>query len=131
MLSVEENELLTRTGPGTPMGELYRRFWLPVMLAEELASPDGDPVRVHVLGERLVAFKDTAGAIGLLDQRCPHRSANLFWGRNEEGGLRCAYHGWKYDVQGNCLDIPNAERSGQANYRPCGLLLASQDNKIV
>ena len=108
MLSVEDNELLTRTGPGTPMGELYRRFWLPVMLAEELPSPDGDPVRVRVLGERLVAFKDTDGEIGLLDQRCPHRSSSLFWGRNEEGGLRCAYHGWKYDVHGNCLDIPNA-----------------------
>jgi phthalate 4,5-dioxygenase oxygenase subunit len=108
VLTAEENDLLTQTGPDTPMGNLYRRFWLPVMLAEELPAPDCDPVRVHVLGERLVAFKDTDGRIGLLDSRCAHRQANLFWGRNEEGGLRCAYHGWKYDVDGNCLDIPNA-----------------------
>ena len=108
MLTKEENELLTRTGPGTPMGDLYRRFWLPVLLASELATADCDPVRVQVLGERLVAFKDTQDRIGLLDARCAHRQANLFWGRNEEGGLRCVYHGWKYDVNGDCLDIPNA-----------------------
>ena len=108
MLTPEENEFLTRTGPGTPMGDLYRRFWLPVLLAEELPGPDCSPVRVQVLGEELIAFKDTAGKIGLLDRRCPHRMADLFFGRNEEHGLRCAYHGWKYDVQGRCMDIPNA-----------------------
>lgn len=108
MLTVEENELITRSGPGTPMGDLFRRFWLPVLLADELLGPDCPPVRVDVLGERLVAFKDTDGRIGFLDRRCPHRQTDLFWGRNEEGGLRCVYHGWKYDVEGNCLDIPNA-----------------------
>jgi len=107
VLPHEENDLLTKTGPETPMGDLYRRFWLPVMLAEELPTPDCDPVRVSVLGERLVAFKDTSGRVGLLDARCPHRSANLFWGRNEQDGLRCAYHGWKYDVAGTCIDVPN------------------------
>ncbi len=108
MLTIEENDLITRTGPGTPMGGLFRRFWLPVLLADELPAPDCPPVRVDVLGERLVAFKDTGGRIGFLDRRCPHRQVDLFWGRNEEGGLRCVYHGWKYDVEGNCLDIPNA-----------------------
>ena len=108
MLTKDENQLLTQTNEGTPMGDLYRRFWLPVMLAEEVAAIDGDPVRVTVLGERLIAFKDTDGRVGLLDARCPHRSSNLFWGRNEEGGLRCAYHGWKFDVTGACLDVPNA-----------------------
>jgi phenylpropionate dioxygenase-like ring-hydroxylating dioxygenase large terminal subunit len=107
MLSERENQLVTRIGPGTAMGELYRRFWLPILLAEELAAPDCTPVRAQVLGERLVAFRDSAGRIGVLDERCPHRMASLFWGRNEEGGLRCAYHGWKWDVEGRCLDVPN------------------------
>ena len=108
MLSAEDNELITRIGPGTAMGDLYRRFWLPVLLAEELPAPDCAPVRLQVLGEQLIAFKDSAGRVGVLDQRCPHRQANLFWGRNEEGGLRCAYHGWKYNVEGDCVDLPNA-----------------------
>ena len=103
----EENELLTQTGPGTPMGELFRRFWLPIMLSEELRSPDGAPVRVQVLGEELVAFRDTDGKIGLIDRYCAHRRADLFFGRNEECGLRCVYHGWKYDVAGNCVDQPS------------------------
>jgi len=107
MLSERENELITRVGPGTPMGELYRRFWLPILLADELPAPDCTPVRAQVLGERLVCFKDSQGRIGVLDERCPHRMASLFWGRNEEGGLRCAYHGWKWDTEGRCLDIPN------------------------
>ena len=108
MLSQRDNELITRVGPGTPMGDLYRRFWLPVLLAEELPTPDCTPVRLTVLGEKLVAFKDTNGRIGILDERCSHRLATLFWGRNEEAGLRCVYHGWKYDVEGQCVDIPNA-----------------------
>src|SRR5476651_531307 len=107
MLSREDNELLTRVGPGTPMGELFRRFWTPVMLASELPSADGPPARVHVLGEKLVAFRDTGGRVGLLDAYCPHRRANLYWGRNEESGLRCVYHGWKFDVTGQCTDLPN------------------------
>jgi phthalate 4,5-dioxygenase len=107
MLSERENELITRVGQGTPMGELYRRFWLPVLLSDELPAPDCTPVRMKVLGERLVAFRDSMGRIGVLDERCPHRMASLFWGRNEDGGLRCAYHGWKWDVEGRCLDVPN------------------------
>ena len=107
MLSERENQLLTRVGPGTPMGDLYRRFWLPILLSEELPAPDCTPVRAMILGERLVAFRDSAGRIGVLDERCPHRMASLFWGRNEEGGLRCAYHGWKWDTEGRCLDVPN------------------------
>ena len=108
MLSERENTLLTRVGKGTPMGELYRRFWLPVLRADELPEPDCTPVRLTILGEDLVAFKDSTGRVGVLDERCPHRLASLFWGRNEEGGLRCVYHGWKWDVEGNCLDVPNA-----------------------
>ena len=106
MLSAEENERLTRTGPGTPMGAYFRRFWIPVLLSQELPEPDGAPVRVRVMGEDLVAFRDTAGHVGLLDPRCPHRGANLFYGRNEECGLRCAYHGWKFDGKGRCVDLP-------------------------
>jgi phthalate 4,5-dioxygenase oxygenase subunit len=107
VLSTKDNELLTRTGPGTPMGTLLRRFWLPVLLAEELPEPDGAPVRIRIMSEDLVAFKDTKGKIGLLEAACLHRRASLFWGRNEEEGLRCSYHGWKYDVDGNCVDMPN------------------------
>lgn len=108
MLSAEENELLTKVGPGTPMGELARRFWTPILLAGELPAPDCDPVRVRILGEDLVAFRDTSGRIGLLDAWCQHRGADLFFGRNEHGGLRCVYHGWKYDADGACVDVPNA-----------------------
>ncbi|HTE87138.1 MAG TPA: Rieske 2Fe-2S domain-containing protein [Dehalococcoidia bacterium] len=107
MLSNEENELLTRTGPGTPMGEYFRRYWMPVLMASELPEADCPPVRVQVLGEKLVAFKDSDGNVGLLDEICPHRRASLFWGRNEEQGLRCVYHGWKFDTDGNCVDMPN------------------------
>ena len=87
------------------------RFWTPVMLADEVKEPDGPPVRVHVLGEKFVAFRDSDGRIGLLDAYCRHRRANLFWGRNEDCGLRCFYHGWKFDVDGNCVDAPNAVES--------------------
>src|SRR5579871_4730851 len=107
MLSREENELLTRVGPGTAMGALLRRYWLPALLAEEVPRPDDPPVRVRLLGEDLVAFRDTAGRVGLLGAHCPHRGASLFFGRNEECGLRCVYHGWKFDVTGRCVDMPN------------------------
>lgn len=117
MLSKEDNELLVRTGPGTPMGNLMRRFWAPVMLAEELGGPDSPPVRVDVLGEKLVAFRDSSGAIGLLAAYCPHRRANLFWGRNEEHGLRCVYHGWKFDVHGRCVDMPNCPEGATLHER--------------
>ena len=107
MLSREENELLTRTGPGTPMGEVMRRYWLPILLEREIAEPDGEPVRVQILGEQLIAFRDTEGRIGLLDEFCPHRRVSLWFGRNEECGLRCVYHGWKFDVTGTCVDQMN------------------------
>ncbi len=107
MLSLEDNELLTRVGPGTPMGNLMRQYWLPAMLSSELPEPDGTPVRVMLLGERLIGFRDSKGQVGLLGNHCPHRGASLWFGRNEECGLRCVYHGWKFDVQGNCVDMPN------------------------
>src|SRR4051812_3956644 len=107
MLSREENELITRVGPGTPVGELMRQYWLPAMLSSELPSPDSDPVRVLLLGEKLLAYRDTSGRVGLLQHNCPHRGASLFFGRNEENGLRCVYHGWKFDVSGQCIDMPN------------------------
>jgi nitrite reductase/ring-hydroxylating ferredoxin subunit len=107
MLSAADNELLTRTGPGTPMGEYFRRYWLPVALSRELPQPDCPPLRVHILGEALVAFRDTQGRVGLIEPACAHRGANLFYGRNEEGGIRCIYHGWKYDVEGRCVEMPN------------------------
>jgi phthalate 4,5-dioxygenase oxygenase subunit len=88
------------------MGALMRHYWVPACLSSELV-PDGDPLRLMLLGEKLIAFRDSAGRIGVLDHRCPHRCASLFFGRNEEGGLRCAYHGWKFDTAGNCLDMPN------------------------
>jgi phthalate 4,5-dioxygenase len=106
MLSLQDNELLTRTGLGTPMGALFRRFWHPVLLTEELPEADGTPVRLRVLGENLVAFRDTQGRVGIVDALCPHRRAGMFFGRNEECGLRCVYHGWKFDVHGNCVDMP-------------------------
>ena len=107
MLSQQENELITRSGPGTPMGEVLRRYWMPILLEREVAEPDGEPVKVQVLGERLVAFRDTNGRLGLLDEFCPHRRVSLWLGRNEECGLRCVYHGWKFDVDGNCVDQLN------------------------
>ena len=107
MLSREENELLTRTGPGTPLGEVMRRYWIPALLSGELAEPDGAPVRLELLGEKLVAFRDTHGRIGVLEEFCPHRGVSLWLGRNEKDGLRCVYHGWKYDVKGNCVDQMN------------------------
>lgn len=107
MLTREENELLTRTGPGTPMGELMRRYWVPALFSHHLHEPDCPPVRVKLFGEQLVAFRDSVGRVGLVDEHCPHRGASLFFGRNEERGLRCVYHGWKYEVSGQCVDMPN------------------------
>src|SRR5882724_10362168 len=111
MLSREDNALLTRIDRGTPMGDTLRRYWIPALLARELPEPDGAPVRVRLLGEDLVAFRDTQGRIGLLDEYCPHRRTSLFFGRNEECGLRCVYHGWKFDVDGRCLDMMNEPES--------------------
>jgi len=107
MLSREENELLCRVGPGTPMGTMMRQYWIPAGLSSELADSDGAPLRVKLLGENLVGFRDTNGTIGLVQENCPHRGASLFFGRNEEAGLRCVYHGWKFNAEGTCVDMPN------------------------
>ena len=105
MLTPEENDLLCRVEGDAPMGQMMRRYWLPACLIEEVPEPDCDPVRVRLLGENLVAFRDSDGRVGLMAEKCPHRKASLFFGRNEEGGLRCLYHGWKFDVEGNCVDM--------------------------
>ncbi len=107
MLTREQNERLCRVGPGTPMGRLFRCFWLPICTSAELPEPDCDPVRVRLVGQNFVAFRDTAGRVGLLDASCPHRGASLALGRVEEGGIRCLYHGWKFAVDGKLLDTPN------------------------
>jgi phthalate 4,5-dioxygenase len=107
MLSVEDNAYLTQIGPGTPMGNLFRRFWLPLFLSSELPENDGPPLRTRILGEDLVGYRDSNGHVGVLDAYCPHRRAPLFYGRNEECGLRCVYHGWKFDADGTCLDMPS------------------------
>ena len=104
MLPREENELLARVGQGTPMGGTMRLYWIPALLAREVAEPDGAPVRVRLLGEDLIAFRDSDGRVGLVDAFCPHRRASMFFGRNEECGLRCVYHGWKFAVDGSCVD---------------------------
>ena len=102
---------LTRVGPGTVMGELMRCYWIPAAMSSELVR-DGAPMRLMLLGEKLIAFRDSAGRVGVMDHRCPHRCASLFLGRNEEGGIRCIYHGWKFDVAGNCLDMPSLPPPG-------------------
>ena len=111
MLKPELNELLTRTGPGTAMGRLFREYWIPALLAEELPENDCPPVRVKLLSERLIAFRDSYGRYGLIDEFCAHRGASLWFGRTEDGGLRCSYHGFKYDVTGQCIEVP-AEPEG-------------------
>ena len=110
MLTAEENERLTRIGPGTPMGGLMRLYWLPFDPGGALPA-DGQPKRVKILGEDLVAFRDSDGRPGLIANACPHRGAPLMFGRNEECGIRCVYHGWKFDVEGNIIDMP-AEPEG-------------------
>jgi phenylpropionate dioxygenase-like ring-hydroxylating dioxygenase large terminal subunit len=107
MLKKEDNERLTRVGPGTPMGALLRRYWQPALLSSEIAEKDGPPVRIRLLGEDLIAFRDTKDRIGLIDAYCAHRRAPMFYGRNEDCGIRCVYHGWKFDVEGNCVDLPS------------------------
>ena len=105
MLTREDNELLVRVGPETPMGKLMRLYWIPFLLSKDL-SADGQPYRVRLLGEDLVAFRDSTGRVGLVDQACPPRGAPLVFARNEEGGLRCVYHGWKFSVDGSCQEMP-------------------------
>lgn len=105
-MKTEDSVDLTRVGPGTVMGQFMRQYWIPAAMSSEVKA-DGDPVRLMLLGEKLVAFRDTQGRVGILDHRCPHRCASLFLGRNEESGIRCVYHGWKFDVNGQCLEMPN------------------------
>ena len=107
MLSHADNQRITRVGPATPMGALFRRYWLPACLSEEVPDADGAPKRVRLLGEDLVAYRDSSGAVGLVDAFCPHRRAPMFFGRNEDGGLRCVYHGWKFGADGTCVDMPS------------------------
>jgi nitrite reductase/ring-hydroxylating ferredoxin subunit len=107
MLTREDNELMCRVGPGTPMGETLRQYWHPLLLSTELPTPDCPPIRARLLGEDLIAFRDSSGRVGIVATNCPHRGASLFFGRNEEDGLRCVYHGWKFDVTGRCIDMPS------------------------
>ena len=107
MLTAEENDLLCRVEGDAPMGQLMRRHWIPACLSEEVTEPDGTPVRTRLLGEDLVVFRDSDGRLGVLDEYCPHRRVSLAFGRNEECGLRCLYHGWKMDVEGNVLEMPS------------------------
>ena len=111
MLKKEQNDLLTQTGPGTPMGQVFRSYWLPALMAAELPENECPPVRVKILSERLLAFRDTNGSYGLIDEFCAHRGVSLWFGRNEESGLRCPYHGWKYDVTGQCMEVPSEPRA--------------------
>ena len=112
MISKEENELLTQTNPGTPAGELIRRYWQPVALSEELPA-GGAPLSVRILGEELVIFRDDQGRVGLLGIHCSHRGTDLSYGRIEDGGLRCLYHGWLYDIHGRCLEQPGEPGGGE------------------
>jgi phthalate 4,5-dioxygenase len=111
-LNAEEHRLLSQTGPDTKVGKLLRRYWTPALLSEEIPDADCPPVKVRLLGEDLIAFRDTNGRVGLLEEHCAHRGSSLFLGRNEDNGLRCSYHGWKYDVTGQCVEAPNAADPG-------------------
>src|SRR5580765_8205203 len=115
MLSREDNELMCRVGRGTEMGDLLRHYWMPFLPSTELPEPDCAPKKVRLLGEDLVAFRDTRRQVGLMAANCPHRGASLFFGRNEDCGIRCVYHGWKFDVDGNCVDMPN--EPPEANFK--------------
>jgi phthalate 4,5-dioxygenase len=125
MLSPEDNELISQVGPGTVMGDLMRQYWIPAMLSSEISEPDSEPLRVMLLGEQLIGFRDASGRPGLISNLCPHRGASLFFGRNEESGIRCVYHGWKFDTGGNCVDMPNEPAESnfksrvKANAYPC------------
>jgi phenylpropionate dioxygenase-like ring-hydroxylating dioxygenase large terminal subunit len=115
-MRVQDNEILTRVGPGTPMGELMRQYWVPAAASSEL-KPGGSPLRVMLLGEKLVAFRNKNGKVGLMDHRCPHRTASLFFGRNEDDGIRCAYHGWKFGLDGQCQEMPNVPKDKEFSAR--------------
>jgi phthalate 4,5-dioxygenase oxygenase subunit len=110
-MNKETSETLVRTGRDTPMGNLMRRYWVPILMSSEIAEPDGSQVRVQILGEKLLAFRDSEGRPGLIDEFCSHRGVSLYFGRNEENGIRCAYHGVKFDRNGKCVDVPSAPQS--------------------
>ena len=110
-MNKDMSETLVRTGPGTRMGNLMRRYWVPALLSSEIAEPDGPQVRVQILGEKLLAFRDTEGRPGLIDEFCSHRGVSLFFGRNEENGIRCSYHGVKFDRNGQCVEVPSSPQS--------------------
>ncbi len=126
MLTAQDNTTLTRTGPTTAMGRLLRCYWQPALLSRELPEPDCPPVRVKLLGEEYVAFRDSRGEVGIIEPRCPHRGAHLFFGRNEACGLRCVYHGWKFDVGGRCIDVPTSPPEIAAKVMPKAHLRALQ-----
>ena len=126
MLTAEENRTLTLTGPGTAMGNVIRRYWVPALLSRELAQPDGPPLRVRLLGEDFVAFRDSDGRVGIIEPHCPHRGADLFFGRNEACGIRCVYHGWKFDVHGNCTELPTLTADAADRVRPKASVRALQ-----
>ncbi len=117
MLSPDQNELICRVGPGTPMGNLMREYWVPALPSSEFEGPDCLPKRMRLLGENLVMFRDSSGRMGALEEYCPHRGASLYFGRNEEGGLRCMYHGWKFDITGACMDVPTEQPERQERFR--------------
>jgi phenylpropionate dioxygenase-like ring-hydroxylating dioxygenase large terminal subunit len=115
MLTEEDNDIVCHVGPGTLLGNLLRRYWTPALLSDEVPTPDCNPVKVRILGEDLVAFRDSDGRVGLMDSCCPHRGSGMFFGRNEENGLRCVYHGWKFDYSGQCTDMPS--EPADSNYK--------------
>src|SRR5215216_6022928 len=127
MLTKEDNELMCRVGPGTPMGETLREYWHPVLLSTELPENDCPPIRVRLLSEDLIAFRDSAGRVGMLGANCPHRGAGLFFGRNEEEGLRCVYHGRKFDVDGRCVDMPSEPAESNFKEKIRALAYAAED----
>src|ERR1700749_2557522 len=106
MTTASDSVELTRVGPGTVMGQLMREYWIPALMSSEVTR-GGDPLRLMLLGEKLIAFRDGTGRVGIMDHRCPHRCASLFYGRNEDGGIRCVYHGGKFAADGQCLEMPN------------------------
>ncbi len=116
MLTRENNELLCRVGPGTPMGNLMRQYWFPALPSREFPKAGGRPMRMMLLGERLVMFRDSNGRMGALEEFCPHRGASLSFARSEDGGIRCAYHGWKYDINGKCLEVPTEQRERREKF---------------
>ena len=131
MLPNQANSILTSVSAGTPGGDLIREYWLPVLLSEELATPDCPPLRVRLLGEDLIAFRATSGAVGLIQNACPHRGASMFFGRNEEEGLRCVYHGWKFDISGSCVDMPSEPAESNFKSKVHAIAYACQERNGV